>query len=404
MKLLLRINLFFALLLFINSFSKTSLASDLPTSNLATSAEADLFAKNLVRKTREEAKELGISIKEVDPFYIYHIGNSIPKQLRWILIHLEAAHIPFKLELITEAEFKAQSSQIKEILKLEYDGGLKQTEESEAISKAGLFLRKMFGTPEGLTAWLRFKQLFDLRPAHATLATASALVAGPLIAFTFYLDPKAGSMELAPIRAGIAWAAMTWVYIYNGPYFNEIMSQMKTVKKDIYGKVVATDSRTGTIISNTVRSSFFNAAVIVATYGLDSLFSSFRFFASAQNTIIHLFARLPIDDLIAKKKPTLNDDGSVDSSKGRWSLKKWIVIDLLTTISFSIPKIMHLLNVAPWSNNLYYAMGTLGLIKVLVHERHNILEKIKQIHIPFKGYEVEYCSTILSRKTPLQPL
>ena len=85
-----------------------------PAQNLSTTLEADDFAIQLAGALEKEAKELKIETAQLDPLVIVRVGNKIPKHLRWIMLHLEAARIPVEFQQITQAEMEATLLEAKQ--------------------------------------------------------------------------------------------------------------------------------------------------------------------------------------------------------------------------------------------------------------------------------------------------
>src|SRR4051812_13584157 len=72
--------------------------------NLESVSEADSYAKAWIENYRKESPNLD------EPVLLLHVGNEVPEQLKWIVVHLERAHIPYELKLIQKDELDRELS------------------------------------------------------------------------------------------------------------------------------------------------------------------------------------------------------------------------------------------------------------------------------------------------------
>ena len=388
---------------------------DVPTLNLATTKEADAFAKELVARYEAEALAKGVEPSQLDPILIVHVGPRPPEQLKWIMLHLEAAKIPAQLEIITEDEMQknltdARDRALTDPTFLTYD---KPTAEKRKIAlkqtfgNAVLKLKQVFGLPNGFTAWVKIKRSTKLKLMEGGLAGINTLIAGASTTYSFYLSQHYQGLDVHPLRAGLFVAGWTWYMLYEGRRFSELMNQAKVLKETSPSTFKPTSSKLFSYAASTFRSLISNAIVMSAAFGVESVLDVPKMEHSMFNSTINMFARGWIDDWFATKMPTLNDDGTilVEAGKGQWSLRKWTIINSIWNVTYAFGKNVNLLFPSGgWVDYTYYVLGAVGIVKVAYDERYNIKDKFLRFVDAIRGSRVEFCeSLILGPPKPALP-
>ncbi|MBI3555003.1 MAG: hypothetical protein HY074_01915, partial [Deltaproteobacteria bacterium] len=343
----------------------TAADENVPTLNLSSQNEADAFAKELVARYEAEAAEKGIEPSQLDPILIVHVGARPPEQLKWIMLHLEAAKIPASLEIISEEEMQknladSRDRALADPTFLTYDKSTAEKRKGalrQVFDSAVLKTKQVFGLPNGLTAWVKIKRSSKLKLLEGGLASINTLIAGASVTWSFYLSQHSEGLDVHPLRAGLFVAGWTWYMLYEGRRFSELMSQAKVLKETAPGSFKSKNSKLFSYAASTLRSLISNAIVMSAAFGVESVMNIPKMEHSMWNSTVSMFARGWIDDWFATKMPTLNEDGTttVEAAKGQWSLRKWTIINSIFNVTYAFGKNVNLLFPSGgWVDYTYY--------------------------------------------------
>lgn len=205
--------------------------------NIPDLAAADSFGREFV--TQYLRKYGHLPPAERPRVSIVHVGNYLPRQLRWIRTHLAKAKIEIKgnsPQLLDARQFEesvARYAQYPEAFRLAY--GAESTPEALAgtqvvpvdahtvAQRTRLLSRWLFGMPEGLPAGVTFLET-DLpaedRKNNIKLANQQSLIGGTNLAVAFYVKSLAeraqghDSGNIHYVTGGVVLAMWIWVNMY----------------------------------------------------------------------------------------------------------------------------------------------------------------------------------------------
>jgi hypothetical protein len=393
-------------------FSAPALAAGLPAANLPNHDAADAFARKIVAHYQAEAKAQGVMTSELDPIVILHVGNQLPAQVKWVMLHLESAKIPVKLEVVKQDELEAELDKARDkatdrSVYLTYDPDEKYASPdyeqrrlkgvSAAWKSSKDFLKRLFGLPNGFTLWTKLDRSRRLKWIEGGMATLSSLMSGASVAYTFYLTEQIDPVGANALRAGLALAAWSWFYGYESRRVTDFMLQAKVIRQTGSHEYTATNNKVFTHVATTLRSLLTNAVIMSGAFGVDSAFSEFNFEHNVWNTTVNIFARGWIDDWLGARMPTIREDGTilVDRAKGQWKLGTWIAVNQVWNVVYGIGKYANLLGLGNIADIPYYLLGAVGVAKMIWDKRWDIKDLAQRAINAFKGAKVELCESIL---------
>lgn len=381
-----------------------------PVSNLDTTEKAESFALEITSRYAKQAKENGIPIEESDPILIFHTGETPPPSLQWVMLHLEAAHIPHELVLMKEEEFLAAFNEPLDLslqtqaITYRHTYIARPHEPQPRLSnedlrkRAKLFLKRLFGLPQGFTTWVQVPRSKRLKFIEGGLATVSSILAGASVTFTFYLTERRSGVPANEFAAGFFVAACVWYFLYEARSFSYFMGQAKVIKEPQPSQFKATESLVFRLTATAIRSFLTNCVVIAAAYGTNALFQPGFVQLNLINTVVTMMARVAVDDWLWTKLPTITFNGEIkqDPEKGHFKLAHWIALNSFWNIAFGFGKTISLLGLGTWADHAYYFMGAVGAAKLLWNERFTLLRKMKSLwRALYQKETAHYCVSAL---------
>ena len=356
-----RVSLVFALLLpagaALASESAQVSVPEITLQNLGSGEDAEQSADRLIRELRELAGVDGAATGPLpnaalggrdNPLLILHVGEAIPRELKWVLLKLDAAEIRFDAKLVTPAEIDAEVAAAAEqgapefLQELRYAAGAEQSSSflsdwarSEGTSsgserlgfaqKVRLKIRQTLGLAHGLTYWAHVPRTEQIRKFDFDKGLQSGGIAAFNVSVATYLHHMGGdAMSAAAIGEMVRSAGTIGVWVFANMYhfraMHEVMSQGKTLSEpDASGRVKVVASTPFFWTTNYLRSMLSNAFIKVSASGSDALAWDV-FWRSHWNSFAGVFARSKIDKWISDRTPTRRDaEGNLVVLPGQWS-------------------------------------------------------------------------------------
>ncbi|MBI3556992.1 MAG: hypothetical protein HY074_12070 [Deltaproteobacteria bacterium] len=395
-----------AFLCFISTLSHAQ-ADTLAPTNLPTVAAADDFAKELVDGLKKQAAADPASAK--DPILIMHVGRELPAQLKWIVAHLEKAHIAYQIDLVEQGEVDAaladaRDNAVQATSLLNYGEGPGLAASQKAVrgawQNAKFLSRRIFGLPNGFTVWTKLRRTSKQKLGEAGTSLMQGGIAGLSLGFSLYLAQTQGAtVHIAPAVA----ALFTWVAVngYWGRQLADVQSQGATVTETKPGVFKVRKGQAFFLLTAAIRSFITNFLVVGSAFGFDQLLTAKGIETNVENTAVNLVARSWIDQWINSHQATTLPDGSIVIKEGQWSPKKTIAINTLWNVAYGLLKNMHLLNLGSAAKWTYVVMGVTGALKMVYDERYWFKHKWERLAAAFHSAAADQCESLLIRKSAL---
>lgn len=351
--------------------------------NLMNLSDAEVLTEKLLSQSAQTVSS--------DPIVIIHLGDTLPEQLKWIVLRLEQSGVPYRFEQISPAELAAS---LERGIELTYSNV--STEEppkrfGERFRSAGqnarLWLRQFFGTSggiRGLTLWVQVPRSEEIKKADFTRAVSTAAITAVNSGLAFaslYLSNGQAVDWVSTLSAATAISGWTFVNMYWFRQIHELMSQGLAVRevRDPAGKSgVKIDSANPFIwASSFIRSMMSNTLVMAAAFGSEA-FTEEALGRSVDNSVINMFARSRITKYILDHTPTQKDkDGKIVVQPGQWSEKKASQINFLWNNGYGLLKGLHLVGMGPAIDFLYLGLAVFNTGWALWDDRAAIESKIR---------------------------
>ncbi len=363
--------------------------------NLETMADADAFAKHWVEDYLATTPNLD------SPVSILHVGNELPEQLKWVLVHLDRAHIPYELKLLTKAEVDTALTEARDkgAELLSYDNNpltaAKQTQNT--WQKAKLIAKRVFGLPNGMTFWVKMKSNAHQRWIEAGSAAFQAAQAGVSLGVSMYLVEKSGvPVHIAPtVGLIVAWVAANTFYMRP---IVEVLTQGRIVKETKPGEFKAQSSRLFFYMTSALRSFVLNGLIVGTAFGWDQVLTSKSLHNNLENTALSLVAGSWVEQYINSRQARTGPDGKAILEPGKWSPAKTIVINTVWgTFYYGLVRNLHLLNYGSFGKWTYYVMAAVGSVYTIFQERLWFAGKARQLLRAIGVLKVQHCESIILR-------
>ncbi len=411
---------FFAFALFWISPAIADFAEPIDTPsylNLADLDEAETYAQHLIAELKSENDG---SPKEL---LIQHFGNEIPKQLEWVILHLDKAREKIALEnnrkrsqnetvsdhekpfsytvkLIRDQEIatdienaRDQASEMSTVLSyLEESEGrspgeLQQkarNEISELAHQAQQSYRRSLGVADGLTIWV-IPRTFKEKCISAAVCLGQSGLAAASLSFSLYLASTHGKEVNIPASAATL-ATWVWINMHLSKTLSKTFNQGRRLSIDSEGKVKVVPGYALGYISIVLRSLVTNFLITSTAFGFDVATSPAGLIASGTNTLVNTFARAWIDRILEVKRQD-------------WSHAKWDVTNQSWNFLYGLSKNLNLLGVSWLNDALYYTMGTIGIVKTLIKEKIPLQQGLAKIKDKIAGKKSASCRSLLQIRT-----
>lgn len=360
--------------------------------NLPTIEDADTFAKNWVEAYRKNSPDLSQAL------LLLHIGNEIPEQLKWIVVHLDKAQIPYQLKLIDRKNLEDELDQAHvdsaELLKFENNSNSK-TNTSSIWQRSKLLLNRIYGLPNGITFWVKLKSTPKQRMIEAATAAFSTIQAGTSLGASLYLLNKTGvhANIIAPVGFLMAWVAAN---TYKVRPIVKIMTQGRVFKEVGRGDYQVKQSRLFFYTATAIRQFVLNGIIVGAAFGWDQIFQSQQLHSNVENVALGLVAGSWVENWLNSKQASSLPDGTTHVKKGQLTPTQSIVINAVWgTFYYGLVRNLHLLNFGSYGKLTYYVLAAVGTAVTLYEERYWLLDKASALLKAVGIIKTRACETLL---------
>jgi hypothetical protein len=354
-----------------------------PVTQLGSLVEADAFARRLV-----EAERSG----NTEPIQVLHAGTAIPTELKWVLLHLEKAGIPFELHLVSPAEFERTLEQGRARL-LEYGDGPESARAQGLWQRASVLASYVFGLPKGITFWMKLNRSPRQRLVEGAISVAQAAIGGLSMGASMYLAQSQGmEIRIAPaVGFMVAWIA---AHCYWSRLIGEWMGQGRAVKEVQPGEFRVVRGKAFFYANAAWRSVLINAIVTGAAFGFDRLGQPGAAGTMLENAAINLTARTWVDQWINGHQASTLPDGTVVVKQGQWRPMTSVAVNTVWNLAYGLIKNLHLLEYGSFTRWTFAVMGVAGAMKITFDERHSIARLLKKMR---GAAGKSRCATLLLR-------
>ena len=363
--------------------------------NLETIADADAFAKHWVEDYLATTPNLD------EPVSILHVGNELPEQLKWVLVHLDQAHIPYEIKLLTKAEVDASLTEARdkgaELLSYNNDA-LASAKKTEGVwKKAKLIAKRVFGLPNGMTFWVKIKSNARQRWIEAGSAAFQSAQSGLSLGVSLYLVHKNGvPVHIAPaVGLIMAWVAANSFYMR--PIVG-VLTQGRVIKETKAGQFKAQSSRLFFYMTSSLRAFVLNGLIVGTAFGWDQVLTAQSLQTNVENTALGLVAGSWVEQFINSRQARTGPDGKAILEAGKWSPAKTIIINTVwATFYYGIVRNLHLLNYGSYGKWPYYAMAAVGSVYTIFQERFWFADKAKALLRAIGVLKIQHCESLILR-------
>ena len=330
---------------------------------------------------------------------ITHVGDDIPRNIRWVTQSLVAAGYDVDVKLINEDvaldELEAQRAESAERLSVMRYGAEAESVRSEALSpgyrdsamvpapaeaaaahssafqiartrihemfgRMRLRGRELIGTPLGFTLWPKL----DLDAATVRADRRNAYINTSIAIVTTATGFAMRGVDVVPIlRACVGTGFWVYINIANGTKLSKFMGQ-GTILREVVTKAgeIRWAIDKNPFFSRVVvyaRSMIANAIVFSCLYGPDDAFDEGRLVVAATNSLFTLFSRFWFEEWLQKHQATTDVDGKLVTEEGQHAPQQTARYRFWFENINGLMKVMHLAGV-PYANMIFPASGIVG--------------------------------------------
>ena len=300
---------------------------------------------------------------------VYHVGNEIPDQVKWMAMMIDQRGYKVDLQLITFAEALEKSYQRSDALHKIVAARYGAITDSDADLRQRL--RYLFGVPGGFTLWPKVTQSKDSKNDEIKSALRQMLIGGLSLTVSFYFSHSHPGLAraLVPAVVGSAWIGFNFLFNTQlTEFFNQGMhvepkkkgggfavGRSKLLNKfTIYGRSIITNSlilSSAMAVGISPRFDWFPAP----SYLIAPL-------AIVTNSFISLFSRFFFEEWIGSKKATVLQSGEVVVEEGQFSPKFATRLREFFETGNGLAKNGDLVGI-PMAKWVFWGMGVVGIIK-----------------------------------------
>jgi hypothetical protein len=376
-------------------------AEPLELAHLSSLSDADQYAKELIESYKDSKDKQVV---------ILHVGNELPRELKWVIAHLEKADFKTEVQLVTKDQLESQltnetEDSVKRLELVDYENPetrefVAQTRLNvrEAASRTALALKYIFGMPNGFTLWIRMKSSPEDKARDMKSAHFQALQAGLSVALSLYVKHLNGA-ELNIVRPALGIAAWVWINLYKARAISEWMGQGRMVTESRPGVWKVVKHPLFLRLAVFGRSLLSNAIFMWGAFGYETAFSKAGIASMAMNSFFTLFSRYWFEEWLANRQARTLKDGTVVVEEGQHTPKTTMRLRNIFEFANGMLKNLNLAHV-PYIEWVFPAMGMAGIIKTAYDKRRWPLRQGERLANWLMGREqARQCTAILVGKS-----
>lgn len=353
-------------------------AGSLTSVNLSGLEDAESYALNVIEQyEKENPREPGVDPKSREPLVLLHLGNEVPSSLQWVMVRLDRAEVPFRLELVTEKNLEQSLDKAREegldLVAFEQEPSVDRgtaTKRVESIwRKSKLTLKQIFGLPNGLTLWVKLNRKSEEKRKEFKMASTQAAIASVSLWLTFFVSDPSIAFSSDAYRTIAAFSAWVWAFSYWARPIGEVMTQGRVVKEVSSGDWRVVKGNAFFWSASFVRSFLTNSIILAGVFGPEYVISAAGIATSSLNSLTNLFARSWVDKWIYDKQAATRKSGDVVRENGQHSAQTTIRLNFWWNFLYGGLKNVALLGLNNGATILYGTMGAIGVSKQLWEDR-----------------------------------